>query len=123
MLASLLAFAPALQAELRPALHRLEIEPIVVLQVMVLDENGNPIEGADVALYATEDDADEEANGLKAPKPTNKSGKVTWRKGLEPKSYYVVAKKGIYRTKEGLRTETLSKNNLNKLNVILYKQD
>ncbi|MBB6459933.1 hypothetical protein [Flammeovirga kamogawensis] len=96
---------------------------LIGLQVTVLDEKGNVIEGAEVTLYANEDDAWDEENGMKAKDKTNKNGRVKFTKGLKEQAYYVVAKKGDQVSEDGLKSSKLSKNKMNKINVIISKSN
>ncbi|KXX70136.1 hypothetical protein [Flammeovirga sp. SJP92] len=94
---------------------------LIGLQVTVLTEKGNVVKGADVVLYASEDDAFDEVNGIKAKTKTNENGRVKFTKGLKEISYYVVATKGDMRSEDDLKSSKLKKNKMNKINVIVSK--
>lgn len=102
-----------------------EEEPFVLigLQVTVLDEKGNVVEGADVVLYKNADDAFDEANPIKAKTKTNSNGRVKFTKGLAEKTYYVVASKGNLQSEDDLKSSKLKKNKMNKMNVIISKNN
>ncbi|OHX68156.1 hypothetical protein [Flammeovirga pacifica] len=90
-----------------------------ILQVTVMDDRGNVVEGASVTIYETEDDAWDEENGIEAKTKTNQNGRVKFTKGLKEKAYYVVAKKGKLVSEDGLKSTKLKKNKVNKVNVII----
>lgn len=92
---------------------------IVVLQVFVLDENGNVQENATVKLFETEA-ALQSKKGEIASEKTNKRGKVVF-KGLDEKKYYILAQKGKKDNLGGAyQTEgKLDKNRVNKINIIV----
>jgi len=92
---------------------------IVVLQVFVLDENGNVQQNATVKLFGTEA-ALQARKGEIAKGTTNKRGKVVF-KGLEEKKYYILAQKGKKDNLGGAyQTEgKLEKNRVNKINIII----
>ena len=94
---------------------------LIGLQVTVLTEKGNVVEGAEVMLYQNEDDAFDEVNPIKAKTKTNANGRVKFTKGLAEKTYYVVAKKGDLVSEDDLKTTKLKKNKMNKVNVIVSK--
>lgn len=93
------------------------------LQVTVLDEKGNVVKGADVVLYKNADDAFDESNPIKAKTKTNDKGRVKFTKGLQEKSYYIVATKGDLRSEDDLKSSKLKKNKMNKVNVIISKNN
>lgn len=92
---------------------------LIGLQVTVLDEKGNVVEGAEVLLYKNEDDAFDEVNAIKAKTKTNDNGRVKFTKGLAEKTYFIVASKGKLRSEDGLESTKLKKNKMNKMNVII----
>lgn len=92
---------------------------LIALQVTVLDEKGNVVEGAEVLLYKNEDDAFDEVNAIKAKAKTNANGRVKFTKGLVEKTYFVVASKGKLMSEDGLESTKLKKNKVNKMNVII----
>lgn len=92
---------------------------ITMLRVTVLDSKGNPQKGAEVVLYHTEEQAHKNKHGIKAPKKTNDNGRVTFKKGLKPKSYYIVARKGNMHSESHLKTQRIEKGRINNINVII----
>lgn len=67
-------------------------EPTTALEIIVLDESGNPVENANVQLYQTEEDWKELKNQLGKTKATDKTGKVTFT-GLKGATYFWFARK------------------------------
>ncbi|NLR91050.1 Ig-like domain-containing protein [Flammeovirga agarivorans] len=90
-----------------------------MLQVTVLDAKGNVVQGAEVTLYANEDDAWDEENGIPGKSKSNQNGRVKFTKGLKEQTYYIIAKKGNLVSEDGLKSSKLQKNKLNKVNVII----
>jgi len=89
------------------------------MQITVLDNLGNIVEGAAVRLYLTEDDYKEETNQVGETLYTNKKGKVTLKK-LEPRVYFLyVTKDDMNNIGGGVQTDTLDEGKVNKLNVII----
>jgi uncharacterized GH25 family protein len=89
------------------------------LQITILDELGNPVEGASVELYKTEEDYLAFQNPATEKMLTDKKGKVTFR-DLEPIAYYVNAERdGATNDGAGAKTEKLIEKRLNKVNIII----
>lgn len=89
------------------------------LLITVLDDLGNPVEGANVQLYKTEKDYLESTNPVTEKLLTDKKGKVMF-KNLEPVAYYVNAERnGATNDGAGAKTEKLVEKRLNKVNIII----
>ena len=89
------------------------------LRITVLDKLGNAVQGATVTLYRNSSDYEKSENAVAGPMKTNEKGQVTFKK-LEPKSYYVEAKKGDKSNYgEAEQTGVLIKGRMNKVNIII----
>ncbi|MGK7388706.1 MAG: carboxypeptidase regulatory-like domain-containing protein [Candidatus Cyclobacteriaceae bacterium M2_1C_046] len=89
------------------------------LKITVLNELGNPVEGADVQLYGNEDDYRKEENPVTEIVLTDKKGTVKFKE-LEPKAYYVMAKKDDKNNwGAGEVTDKLEEGKLNKVTIII----
>ncbi|GAA4820324.1 hypothetical protein GCM10023331_00880 [Algivirga pacifica] len=94
-----------------------------MLVLKVLDEVGNPVEGAQVFLYPTEQALLLNEVGIKAEELSNEKGKVSLVNDIEPVAYYITAQKDSLSTSAaGVKTDTLQKWRVNKLNVVLHPQ-
>lgn len=88
------------------------------LNLTVLDDAGNPVEGAMVSLYKTVDDYNANKPATE-PLKTNKKGVVKFGP-LEPLEYYIFAKKGnMSNDFHGEKIEALTKGKVNKANIII----
>lgn len=88
------------------------------LKVLVLDELGNPVEGAEVSLFQSEEDYRAGTN-LLVKKTSNKDGEVVFKK-LEVKAYFVhVDYEGKNNVGGGVLTEKLVEGRVNKVNTIV----
>jgi uncharacterized GH25 family protein len=106
MLMSLLAFSPSqiLNTSLR---------------LTLLDELGNPVEGAEVTLYSTQEDYRKEQNPVSETKVSDKKGRVKFSK-LEPAVYFIHAEKDeMSNIGAGVQTEKLQSGRINKNTIIL----
>ncbi len=89
------------------------------LRVTVLNKLGNPVEKAQVTLYANSDDYENGENAVAGPELTDDRGRIVF-KDLETKSYYVEAKKGdMSNYGGGEKTNTLQKGKVNKVNIVI----
>ena len=89
------------------------------LRITVLNELGNKEEGAEVTLYATEEDYRKETNPVLSTQKTDRKGRVTF-KGLEEKVYFVMVKKGEMNNNGlGVQTEKLVGKKINKITIII----
>lgn len=89
------------------------------LRITVLDELGNPQEGARVTLFGNEADYDAKTNPVQEAQMTNAKGRVTI-KGLEPTTYFVRVTKGdLNNIGLAVQTDTLKKNYQNRVNIVI----
>ena len=78
-----------------------------------------PVEGAKVTLYNSDEDYRQEKNPVSETQSTDNKGRVKFM-GLEPKVYFVDAKKGDMSNAGGAaKTDTLQENRMNKSNIII----
>lgn len=89
------------------------------LRITVLDDLGNPIEGANVTLYGSEEDYKASENAIDKPHTTDDRGRTTFEE-LEAKMYWVYAEKGNKNNNMmGVHTDTLKENRTNKVNIVI----
>lgn len=89
------------------------------LRVNVLDDLGNPVEGATVVLYANESDFRSSSNPVVAAVQTNNKG-VARINDLEAKAYFIDVRKGDKNNfGGGNQIDALEANRLNKINIII----
>lgn len=89
------------------------------LRLTLLDELGNPVEGANVTLYTTQEDYKLEQNPVDETQVSDKKGRVKFSK-LEPKVYFIHAEKeDISNVGAGVQTGDLQKGRINKSTLIL----
>ena len=89
------------------------------LKITVLNELGNPEENAEVQLFATEEDYNNEENPVSDIQLTDAKGQVKF-KDLEPVVYYIQATKGDKDNwGAGVQTDTLQEKRLNKVTIII----
>lgn len=89
------------------------------LRLTIIDELGNPVEGAEVTLYHSLDDYREEQNPATETQTSDKKGRVKFSK-LEPKVYFILAEKdGMSNAGAGVQTNELQSGRINKSNVII----
>jgi hypothetical protein len=88
------------------------------LKVTIVDESGNPVDGATVILYASKDDYLNSTNAIQQV-TSNKKGIVKFKK-LDPQAYYIEASKdGKKNDGLGAMTDTLQEGKINKVSVEL----
>ncbi|SMD38404.1 Protein of unknown function [Reichenbachiella faecimaris] len=88
------------------------------LKVLVLDELGNPVEGAEVSLFKSEKDYRAGTN-LLVKKTSDKNGEVVFKK-LKVSEYFVHADfDGKTNIGGGVLTEKLVEGRINKVNTIV----
>lgn len=88
------------------------------LTVTVRDELGNTVEGANVKLYLKEEDYTKEKNQIEEG-TTDAKGIVKFKK-LEPKSYFILCRKGDKdNTGGGEKIGELKKGEFNKVTVVI----
>lgn len=89
------------------------------LRITILDELGNPVEGAEVTLYPTQEDYRQEENPVMPTETTDRKGRVKFS-GLEPTVYFVDAiKEDMSNAGAGVQTDTLREGRINKVNIII----
>lgn len=89
------------------------------LRITVLDELGNPVEGAAVVLYANEEDYNSSENPVSEKVLTNNKG-IAKISDLESKVYFVDVQKGDKSNFDaGTRTNVLESGKINKVNIII----
>lgn len=90
------------------------------LRVTVLDDLGNLEEGANVAIFASEEDYRSETNPVAGPAKTDDKGRVTFKK-IPAQSYYILVMKGEKKNDgKGVRTSKLDEGKMNKINIVIY---
>lgn len=89
------------------------------LNITVRDNLGNPVQGATVTLYNNETDYRNNENQAYATMTTDEKGKVKF-KGIDPKAYFVEAKKGdMSNAGGGIQTQHLEKGKNNRVTIII----
>ena len=89
------------------------------LEIIVRDELGNVVEGAEVRLFKTQEDYDKGQKSVKETKKTDAKGKVIFRE-LEAIEYFVQAEKGdLDNSSSGVKTNVLTPKKTNKITVII----
>ncbi|MCX2743443.1 carboxypeptidase-like regulatory domain-containing protein [Mangrovivirga sp. M17] len=89
------------------------------LKLTVLDEMGNPVEGATVKVYENEEDYKASENHIKEVYKTDKKGRVTI-KDLDADKYFVNVEKGdLNNYMTGNIVGPLENAKLNKANIII----
>ncbi|MEP1033573.1 carboxypeptidase-like regulatory domain-containing protein [Ekhidna sp.] len=88
------------------------------LHVTVVDDLGNPVEGASITIFSSAKDYENNSNKLIEGK-SNKKGIYKF-KGLETKPYFLdVRKDKLKNDGEGVQTGSLAKGKINKVIVVL----
>lgn len=89
------------------------------LRLTILNELGNPVEGATVNLYHNQEDYRQEENPAAETQTTDNKGRVKFT-DLEPKVYFVDAEKDdMTNDGAGVQTDTLQEKRMNKVNIII----
>lgn len=89
------------------------------LQITVLNGLGNPVVGAQVSIYETEDDYLADENVVGTVVLTDKKGRAMF-KSLNPKKYYIYAREGSMDNADGNQsTDVLKQGVKNKVNVVI----
>jgi uncharacterized GH25 family protein len=89
------------------------------LEITIRDRLGNPVEGAEVQIYRTFEDYQNETNPVSEVQITDSKGRVLF-KNLASRPYYVNAHKGDENNYgEGEMVDTLIENRKNKVTVII----
>lgn len=90
------------------------------LEITVRNSLGNVVEDANVQLFSTYQDYQEETNPVSEIQKTDKKGRVTFKK-LETKPYYVNVEKGeLNNHGEAEMVDTLIENRKNKVTIIIH---
>ena len=90
-----------------------------MLQITVLDENGNIQKGARITLYAYEKYYKAKKPIIAGPIKTNDKGRVLIKK-LQPINYYIRVRKGQKDNANGVhKLKKLKKGKINKVNIII----
>lgn len=88
------------------------------LRITVIDELGNPVEGATVTIYTSEADYRSSENPVEK-QVTDKKGRVTFR-DVEPVSYFIDARSADKNNDgKGAVTAPLLEGKLNKVNTVI----
>lgn len=88
------------------------------VRVTVIDELGNPVEGATVAIYEEEENYRNNENEV-AKGVTDEKGRVTFR-DLKPVSYFLDARKDdMNNDGAGVKIAPLKEGKLNKVNTVI----
>lgn len=89
------------------------------LQITVRDNLGNIIEGAEVQLFNTKEDYQQEASSIQGIKYTDDKGRVKYSE-LESKEYYINVEKGdMNNYGAGIKTDALNEKRNNKVTIII----
>jgi hypothetical protein len=89
------------------------------LRITIQDDLGNLQEGANVTLFANNDDYRSGENAIAGPEKTDDKGRVTF-KDLEEKVYFVNATKGdMNNNMLGVQTDTLEGGKLNRAAIVI----
>jgi len=89
------------------------------LEITIRDRLGNAVEGAEVQIYRTFEDYQNETNPVSEVQITDSKGRVLF-KNLAARPYYVNAHKGDENNYgEGEMVDTLVENRKNKVTVII----
>lgn len=88
------------------------------LEVMVIDGLGNPVEGAKVSLYSSQDDYQSSQNAVQTG-TTDAKGKVVFKK-LDTISFFIDARtKELNNDGRGVQTDVLVKMKKSKVNIVV----
>lgn len=89
------------------------------LRITVIDELGNPVEGATVRLFASDEDYRASENDVQDAQTSDEKGRVTFKE-LESRVYFIDARKGdMNNNGAGVQTDKLIDNRLNKVNIVI----
>jgi len=90
-----------------------------VLKVTVLDDIGNPVQGATVTLYNNETDYYNRDNPAYESMETDEKGEVKFKK-IDTKRYLIDVEKGDMNNEGGgIETQHLEKGKVNQIRVII----
>lgn len=89
------------------------------LRITVIDELGNPVEGAVVRLFESDEDYKASENEVDEAQVSDDKGRVTFKE-LESRVYYIDARKDkMNNNGAGVQTDKLKENRLNKVNIVI----
>lgn len=89
------------------------------IKATVLDDLGNPVEGATILLYANEQDYRSSKNPVAEKAMTNKKGEAKIS-DLEAKAYFIDVRKGdLNNNGAGVEIDALQAGRVNKINIII----
>jgi uncharacterized GH25 family protein len=89
------------------------------LKITVLNELGNPVQGASVQLFTSDADYRSEENGATEVQLTDKKGRTTF-KNIKPMVYFVNVEKGDKNNDgAGVQTDAIKSGLLNKVTIII----
>lgn len=89
------------------------------LQVTVRDNIGNVVEGAEVQLFTSKEDYQQETNPVGEKAFTNEKGQAKFV-GIEPREYYLNVEKGdLNNYGAGIKTDSLVARRTNKVTIII----
>jgi len=89
------------------------------LKITVIDGLGNYVEGANVAIYESEEDFKNSENPVQEPQLTNEKGIAVF-KDIEAKAYYVDVTKDKMSNYGGAQlTPELKAGRINKVNIVI----
>ncbi|MFW5762175.1 MAG: carboxypeptidase-like regulatory domain-containing protein [Cyclobacteriaceae bacterium] len=90
-----------------------------VLKVTVLDDIGNPVQGATVTLYNNETDYHNRENPAYESAETDEKGEVRFKK-IDARRYLIEAEKGDMSNEGGgIETQHLEKGKVNQIRIII----
>ena len=89
------------------------------LQVTVRNNIGNVVEGAEVQLFTSKEDYQQETNPVGEVTYTDDKGRVKFI-GIEPREYYLNVEKGdLNNYGAGIKTDSLVAKRMNKVTIII----
>ena len=116
---------PAVQSQMIPSARVPDADsrPLQVfttaLRVTVRDNLGNVVDSAQVQIFKTKEDYEQETNPVGGVQYTDEKGRIRYT-GIEPRAYYInVEKEDMNNYGGGTMTEELTEKRSNKLTVII----
>ena len=123
--ASFLLSLPTAQSQMIPSARVPDADsrPLQVfttaLRVTVRDNLGNVVDSAQVQIFKTKEDYEQETNPVGGIQYTDEKGRIRYT-GIEPRAYYINVEKGdMNNYGGGTMTEELTEKRSNKLTVII----
>jgi hypothetical protein len=93
--------------------------PATSLRISVIDNLGNIVEGAKVAVYGTEEDYRNEENPVVEPVLTNAKGIVKFKNIPAEKFFIYVTKDDMNNIGNGVETDKLEEGKVNKVTIVI----